>query len=90
MLERIHILNLKRREDKWNYALGWLMSLNYPIGVLNRFIAHDGLDYDDIDTIVRAAESDGFDLSCKYDDCVRSGGGRRLRTSDDGDGMELL
>lgn len=73
MIEQIHILNLKRREDKWQVALGALLALEFPYERLNRFIAHDGLDYDDIDAIVRAAEADGFDLSCKYRDCIDTG-----------------
>lgn len=73
MLERVSILNLKRRSDKWYFAVGALMALNFPLERLNRFIAHDGLDYADIDGIVRAAELDGFDLSCKYLDCINTG-----------------
>ena len=68
MIEKVILMNLKRREDKWLFAAGTLRGLDFPIlggtnqfgDVVERFIAHDGLDYKDSDAVRTAAIADGF------------------------------
>lgn len=68
MIEKVILMNLKRREDKWLFAAGTLRGLDFPIhggtnqfgDVVERFIAHDGLDYKDADAVRDAAIADGF------------------------------
>ena len=70
MIEATVLINLKRREDKFFYALGALRSLDFPFTRATmanpggrdiiRFDAHDGLDYPSLDAIVDAAVADGF------------------------------
>ena len=68
MIEKVILMNLKRREDKWLFAAGTLRGLDFPIhggktqfgDVIERFIAHDGLDYKDGDAVRTAAIADGF------------------------------
>ena len=70
MIEATVLINLKRREDKFFYALGALRALDFPFSKATienpggrdiiRFNAHDGLDYPSLDAIVDAAVADGF------------------------------
>ena len=70
MIEATVLINLKRREDKFFYALGALRALDFPFTRATmekpggrdiiRFDAHDGLDYPSLDAITDAAVADGF------------------------------
>ena len=60
------LINLKRREDKWFFGLGWLHGLDYPGDRIIRFDAHDGLDYQDTESVVKAAVADGFEFFSNY------------------------
>ena len=54
------ILNLKRREDRYWFALGGLKVLQFPDDRIIRFITHDGLDYESVESIQRRMIEDGF------------------------------
>ena len=70
VIEATVLINLKRRADKYFYALGALRALDFPFVKatidnpggkhITRFNAHDGLDYPSLDAIVDAAVADGF------------------------------
>ena len=70
MIETTVLINLKRRADKYFYALGALRALDFPFVKatmenpggrhITRFNAHDGLDYPSLDAIMDAAVADGF------------------------------
>ena len=68
MIEKIVTINLKRREDKWWFALGTYRQQRIPFGgdsapwgdTIVRFEAHDGREYADLDAIRTAAIADGF------------------------------
>ena len=70
MIETTILINLKRRADKYFYALGALRALDFPFVKATidnpggkhiiRFNAQDGLDYPSVDAIVDAAIVDGF------------------------------
>ena len=68
-LNRIIILNLERRLDRFHFVLGAMHMLEFPDVhkavrgrdcFIKRFIAYDYKDYKDIDDIVKAAADDGF------------------------------
>lgn len=68
MIEKVILMNLKHREDKWLFAAGTFRGLNFPMhgganqfgDVVERFIAHDGLNYKDGYAVRTAAIADGF------------------------------
>ena len=60
-LDHVMIMNLKRREDKYLFAMGGLGVLGFWGDMVIRFIAHDGQDYPDIESVNKAAVADGFD-----------------------------
>ena len=60
-LDHVMIMNLKRREDKYLFARGGLGVLGFWGDLVIRFIAHDGQDYPDIESVHKAAVADGFD-----------------------------
>ena len=68
MIEKVVTINLKRREDKWWFALGTYRHLDIPLcgdyglwgDTVIRFEAHDGQQYQDLDAIRKAAIADGF------------------------------
>ena len=66
MIDHIMLINLKRREDKWFFGLGWLRGLDYPEDCIVRFDAHDGLDYPDTQSVMKAAVADGFEFFSNY------------------------
>ena len=53
MIDKVFILNLERRADKWWFMLGALRALNFPF---------DGTCQPWGDTIVRFAACDGVDI----------------------------
>ena len=63
-IEHIVLMNLRRREDKYWFALGTLSVLGFDCsptsGQVIRFITHDGLDYPDAKSVHDAAVADGF------------------------------
>ena len=61
MLDHAMIMNLKRREDKYLFAMGWLTAVGFWGDLVIRFIAHDGQDYPDTESVHKAAVADGFD-----------------------------
>ena len=64
-LDGVMIINLERRADRYYFAVGALSSLEFNIypGDENviRFIAHDGADYPDIESVQEDAVRDGFE-----------------------------
>ena len=61
MIDHVMIMNLKRREDKWWFALGWLAKLDFPMNeTIIRFESHDGELFGSTDAVVNAAVADGF------------------------------
>ena len=70
MIEATVLINLRRRADKYFYALGALRALDFPFVKATmenpggrhiiRFNAQDGLDYPSLDAITDAAVADGF------------------------------
>ena len=77
-LDRVIILNLERRIDRFHFILGAMNMLEFP-GVweavagdynrlIMRYIAHDYRDYNSPDEIVEAASSDGFPELAHYID----------------------
>lgn len=78
-IDHVMLINLKRREDKWFFALGWLNALGYPVhgdevergdnswsDRIIRFEARDGQDYKDTQSVIDAAVADGFDYFKNY------------------------
>ena len=69
-LDRVIILNLERRIDRFHFILGSMKTLEFPgvweaahgnyDGLIMRYIAHDYKDYNSPDEIVEAAARDGF------------------------------
>ena len=63
-VDRAMLINLKRREDKYWFAIGRLSVLDFDvrpyIDQVIRFIAHDGQDYPDAESVRQAAIADGF------------------------------
>ena len=63
-IDRVILINLERRSDKYFFALGRLSLLGFDvrpdIGQIVRFIAHEALDYQDIDSMREKAIADGF------------------------------
>lgn len=69
MIDRIIIPNLKRREDRWYFALGALRALGFNIERENyiiRFNAHDAKDYRNTELLIEAAVDDGFAFFTRY------------------------
>ena len=74
MIDHVMLMNLKRREDKFYFALGALKAASFsfsgnkePWGdTIIRFISHDALDYKDTQAVVKAAAADGFDYFERY------------------------
>ena len=69
MIDRVIIINLKRREDKWYFMLGTLASAGFDIhkkDFIIRYIAHDGKDYRDEIQVRDAAVADGFECFARY------------------------
>ena len=64
MIDHVIIINLKRREDRYWFALGNLHTLGFDCNRCSdqviRFVAHDGLDYPNMSAIHKAAVADGF------------------------------
>ena len=67
MVDRVLIMNLRRRTDRWWFALGALGALQFPLSddyswdnLIVRFMAHDGKDYPDDHAVREAAIADGF------------------------------
>lgn len=85
MIDHVMLINLKRRTDKWFFALGHLQALGYPVegderrrgdqswsNNIIRFEAHDGQDYKDIQSVIAAAVADGFAFFGNfYDACEK-------------------
>ena len=66
------ILNLKRREDRYWFAFGGLKVLQFPDDRIIRFITHDGLDYDSIESIKQRMIKDGFAYMQNFEPYSRS------------------
>ena len=75
-LDHVLLTNLKRREDKYFFALGALRTLGFDCfdpnsdpnnGQVLRFIAHDGLDYPSVKSVQEAAVADGFSELGEYE-----------------------
>ena len=66
-IDNVILMNLDRREDKYQFALGVLHVLGFPTvsngvdGVVKRWVAYDGNDYDSVESVQKAAVDDGFD-----------------------------
>ena len=68
MIDKVFILNLERRADKWWFMLGALRALNFPFDgtcqpwgdTIVRFTACDGADCPDCDSVTAAILNDGF------------------------------
>ena len=61
------LLNLKRRNDKWYFALGSLHHAGFPLNKIIRFHSHDALDYESTESVVVAAVKDGFPYFENYE-----------------------
>ena len=66
MIDKVFVLNIERREDRWFYALGTLHALHFPDDSICRFLAHDGSKYENKESVIRAAIADGFDYFDGY------------------------
>ena len=68
MIDHVMLMNLKRREDKWFFALGALRAFGFPFfgdnapwgDTIIRFISHDAEDYENTEDVMAAAVADGF------------------------------
>lgn len=70
MIDRIMIINLKRRIDKWYFMLGSLAVAQFDIhkkDYIVRYEAHDAQDYHDDFAVRDAAVIDGFECFARYD-----------------------
>ena len=67
MIDHVMLMNLKRREDKWYFALGNLCHAGFERDSVIRFHSHDGLDYESTSAVVEAAVADGFEYFSKFD-----------------------
>ena len=73
MIERVVLLNLKHREDRFFFALGALFASGFPVtgkeykcpdhkeNIIRRHIAHYWKDYKSSAAVCEAAAADGFD-----------------------------
>ena len=68
MIDHVMLMNLKRRDDKWYFALGNLQHAGFRLNRVIRFHSHDGLDYDSTDAIIKAAVADDFPYFVNYND----------------------
>ena len=69
MIDHVIIPNLKRREDRWYFALGALKALGFNIERENyiiRFNAHDAKGYRNAELLIQAAVDDGFAFFSRY------------------------
>ena len=63
-LDGVMIINLERREDRYWFAMGALRMLDFDVWDTEkviRFIAHDGADYPNVESVQKAAINDGFE-----------------------------
>ena len=67
MIDHVMLMSLKRREDKWYFALGSLHHADFPLDRVIRFHSHDGQDYESTQSVVEAAVADGFPYFGNYD-----------------------
>ena len=73
MIERVVLLNLKHREDRFFFALGALFASGFPVtgreykypdhkkNIIRRHIAHYWKDYESSQAVCEAAAADGFE-----------------------------
>ena len=68
MIDHVMLMNLKRREDKWFFALGALRVADFPIHheTIIRFLSHDSRKYNRVSSVIKAAVDDGFPYFTKY------------------------
>ena len=68
MIDHVMVMNLKRREDKWFYALGALAVTGFPMhdGTIIRFRSHDSRKYNRASSVIKEAVNDGFPYFAKY------------------------
>ena len=68
MIDHVMLMNLKRREDKWFFALGALRHAGFKVDgdVIIRFFSHDAEDYEDVEAVMKAASADGFPYFEKF------------------------
>ncbi len=66
-LDKVLIMNLDRRADKYWFAMGVLSLLGYLPKHIDRFSAHDGQDYADAKAVHDAAVADGFPKFSEYE-----------------------
>lgn len=71
MIERVLVLNLDKRRDKWMTMLGSLKGAGFDIHpdgkMVYRVSAKDGSTYENGDAVKEAAVADGFDYFWGYD-----------------------
>ena len=67
-LDYAMVINLKRREDKYSFIRDKLKQVGFRDDQIIRFIAHDGQDYDSIESVHKAAIADGFEYLSGWTD----------------------
>lgn len=66
-LDRVMLINLDRREDKYWFAMGVLLHLGYHRELIERFSAHDGQAYKSVKDVHDAAIADGFPIFAEWE-----------------------
>ena len=71
-LDKVLLMNLKRRKHKYWFTTGALSMLGYPPDRIRRFNAHDAQNYDDIKSVHNAAVVDGFPIFSEFESSRKS------------------
>ena len=67
MLDKVLLINLDRRKEKYWFALGVLSHLRYDRNRIERFNAHDGQNYESVKDVHDAAIADGFPIFAEWE-----------------------
>ena len=68
MIDKVYVINLDDRTDKWEAQQGTFHSMQVPRNRVERFSAIDGGNYSGLDAISEAMQADGF-FCYKYPPC---------------------
>ena len=60
MIDRVYVINLDRRRDKWLAQQCAFLLMEVPLNRVERFPAIDGVHYSDLKAISEAMQADGF------------------------------
>ncbi len=60
MIDKVYVINLDRRKDKWLAQRCAFLLMEVPLNRVRRFSAIDGSDYSNLEAISEAMQADGF------------------------------